>query len=305
MRYIHSAEFSLKNTAVALGKFEGLHLGHQLLFTEVMNQKKNNLQSVIFTFDTPPAVLFGQKGKRQIYTGRERYRILKNYGIDVMIEHPFTKEFAALEPEEFIRDVLVNKAGAKVIVVGKDFRFGKKRSGGIAELSRYADKYGYHLITLEKLQMDGEDVSSSRIREQIEQGNMEEAARLLGRNYYIENEVVHGKALGRTIQIPTANQIAGENKLTPPNGVYISRIFIEEQYYYGITNIGVKPTVESEAKKGVETHIFDFSKDIYGTLIRVELLHYCRPEMKFHDIKELVAQMQSDMKYAKEFLAKC
>lgn len=305
MRYIHSDAFSLHNTAVALGKFEGLHLGHQLLLKEIMHQKENNLHSVVFTFDTPPRMLFDGKLRQQIYSGRERYRILKNYGIDIMIEHPFTKDFAALEPEEFIRDVLVKKTGAKVIVVGKDFRFGKKRSGGILELLKYSDKYGYRLIALDKLQMDDEDVSSSRIKEHILNGNMEEARRLLGRPYYIESEVIHGKALGRTIQIPTANQVVEEKKLTPPNGVYVSRIVINDNSYYGITNIGVRPTVESGAQKGIETHIFDFSDDIYDERIRVELLHYCRPEKKFDNIDELVSQMQSDIKYAKEYLVKC
>lgn len=305
MRYIHSSAFSLQNTAVALGKFEGLHLGHQLLLNEIMAQKKNNLESVVFTFDTPPKALLCGKGVHQIYTGRERYRILKNYGIDILVEHPFTKEFAALGPEEFIRDVLVKKAGAKFVVVGKDFRFGRKRSGGIDDLLKYSEQYGYQLLTIDKLQMDEEDVSSSRIREHILKGNMEQAQRLLGRPYYIENEVVHGNAKGNAIlHIPTANQVAEDQKLTPPNGVYVSRIWIDGKKYHGITNVGVKPTVEACAKKGMETNIFDFSEDIYGKQIRVELLHYCRPERKFQSIEELAAQMQSDINYAKDYLAK-
>ena len=223
-----------------------------------------------------------------------------------MIEHPFTKEFAAQTPEEFVRNVLVEKAGAKKIVVGKDFRFGKKRSGDVNLLKELAPKYGYELIVIEKLQMRHKDVSSTRIRAHLEKGEMEEAKQLLGRPYAVIGEVVHGKALGRTIQIPTANQIADKNKLMPPNGVYISRIFIygEKDFYYGITNVGVKPTVEEHAAKDVETNIVDFNRDIYGKVIRVELLHYRRPEMQFDSLDDLRKQMEKDVNAAVQYAQK-
>lgn len=303
MKYIKSAEFQLEHTAVALGKFEGIHRGHQLLLDEIIKQKKNGLQSVVFTFDTPPrSVLKGERDYRQIYTKEERHEILEQQDIDVLIEHPFTREFASLEPEAFVREVLIGKTGAKAVVVGTDFRFGRKRSGDIHVLKELSEIYDFQLIVIDKLQIGHEDVSSTRIRNLLEKGEMEEAGQLLGRPFAVVGEVVHGKALGRTIQIPTVNQIVEQEKLVPPNGVYVSRIHIAGKSYYGITNIGVKPTVEEHAVKGIETNIFDFDQDIYGQNIEVELLHYHRPEMCFSSVEELRNQMMADISYAKGFV---
>lgn len=303
MKYINNPEFKLKNTAVALGKFEGIHRGHQLLLDEIKKQNNKKQKSVVFTFDMPPrSALKGDSSYQQIYTKEERRILLEKQGIDILIEHPFTKDFAAMSPEDFVREVLIKKAGAKTIVVGTDFRFGKNRAGGIVELDTLSRIYGYQLIVIEKLQIDRQDVSSTRIRSLIEKGEMEKAAELLGRPYTVVGEVVHGKALGRTIQIPTVNQIASPNKLVPPNGVYVSKVWVEGQSYYGITNVGVKPTVEEDALKGVETHIFQFDKDIYGKMICVELLHYRRPEMKFSSVDALCTQMTKDIQYGKEYI---
>ena len=307
MIYIKDPDFKLENTAVALGKFEGLHRGHQLLFEEIKRQKKNGLSSVVFTFDMPPrSALSGDSSYQQIYTKEERRLLLEEMDIDILVEHPFTKEFASQTPEEFVRNVLVGKAGAKKVVVGKDFRFGKKRSGNVEILREFASVYDYELIVVDKLQMGHKDVSSTRIRAHLEKGEMEEAEMLLGRPYAVLGSVVHGKALGRTIQIPTANQIADNNKLLPPNGVYISRVFIrgEKGYHYGITNVGVKPTVETGNQKDVETNIVDFDRDIYGKIIKVELLHYRRPEMHFDSLDELRMQMEKDVAAAVQYAQK-
>lgn len=206
MEYITSSDFHFKNTAVALGKFEGIHRGHQLLMDEVKKQELHGLQSVVFTFDRPTRLtLTGDTKYKQIYTKEERKTILEKRGINILIEHPFTKEFAALTPERFIREVLVEKVGAKVIVVGTDFHFGKNRSGSILDLENLEEECGYHLIVVEKLQLDGKDISSTRIRASLEEGDMEEASALLGRNYSVSGEIIQ-EALGRTIQVPTINQ---------------------------------------------------------------------------------------------------
>ena len=302
MQYIKSSEFQLHNSAVALGKFEGIHLGHQLLLNELKEKKSLGLNSVVFTFDMPPrAAINGDKKFSQIFTKEERRRFLEQQGMDVMLEHPFTKEFAASSPEEFIENVLVKKVDAKVIVVGSDFHFGKKRSGSVANLRAMADRFGYDLIVKEKVQHEGKDISSTRIRELLEYGKMEKAAALLGRNYTIYGEVVHGKALGRTIQIPTINQIAEEVKLIPPNGVYVSKVHIDGETYHGVTNIGIKPTVEDSRIKGIETHIFDYSGDLYGKMVEVELLHFHRAELRFQNVEELKTQMQKDILFAKNY----
>lgn len=303
MKYIKSEEFHFENTAVALGKFEGIHRGHQLLLDEIIKQKQNGLQSVVFTFDMPPrSVLKGERDYQQIYTKEERHLLLERQDIDILIEHPFTREFASLEPEDFVRHVLLEKTGAKAVVVGTDFRFGRKRSGDIHVLQKMAESCGFQLIVVDKLQMDHEDVSSTRIRNLLKEGQMEEAEKLLGRPYSVVGTVVHGKALGRTIQIPTVNQIVEQEKLVPPNGVYVSRVHVDGEIFYGITNIGVKPTVENHGVKGIETNIFHFDQDIYGKTIEVELLHYHRPEMRFSSVNELRACMTDDISYAKDYI---
>ena len=174
MEYITSSDFHFKDTAVALGKFEGIHRGHQLLMDEVKKQELHGLRSVVFTFDRPTRLtLTGDTEYKQIYTKKERREILEKRGIDILIEHPFTKEFAALTPDRFIREVLVEKVGAKVIVVGTDFHFGKNRSGSITDLEKLEEECGYHLIVVEKLQLNGKDISSTRIRASLEKGAME------------------------------------------------------------------------------------------------------------------------------------
>ena len=304
MEYITSSDFHFKNTAVALGKFEGIHRGHQLLMDEVKKQELYGLQSVVFTFDRPTRLtLTGDTKYKQIYTKEERKTILEKRGINILIEHPFTKEFAAYSGEIY-PEVLVEKVGAKVIVVGTDFHFGKNRSGSILDLENLEEECGYHLIVVEKLQLDGKDISSTRIRASLEKGDMEEASALLGRNYSVSGEIIHGNALGRTIQVPTINQKVPSFKLLPPNGVYVSKIHWNDEVYYGITNIGTKSTVNDTSEKTVETNIFDFDKDVYGEKMVVELLHYHRKESRFSSVEALQTQLFKDIEFGKQFVAK-
>lgn len=305
MKYITNTEFHFQNTAVALGKFEGIHRGHQLLIHRVLDEEMHGLASMVFTFDRPPRItLKGDEGYRQIYTKEERHRILEQMDVDILVEHPFTKEFAALTPKRFIRDVLVAKAGARVIVVGKDFRFGKKRSGSVKDLYKYQEEYGYQLVVIDKLQMDGKDVSSTRIRACLEKGDMESAERLLGRTFSISGPVIHGKQLGRKIQIPTINLIPGKEKLLPPMGVYISRIREGDSVYFGMTNVGMKPTVKDSPEVNVETYIFDYDGNLYGRDVRVELMHHTRPERKFANLEELKSQLDLDLRDGRDYLAR-
>lgn len=305
MKYITNTEFHFQNTAVALGKFEGIHRGHQLLIHRVLDEEMHGLASMVFTFDRPPRItLKGDEGYRQIYTKEERHRILEQMDVDILVEHPFTKEFAALTPKRFIRDVLVAKAGARVIVVGKDFRFGKKRSGSVKDLYKYQEEYGYQLVVIDKLQMDGKDVSSTRIRACLEKGDMESAERLLGRTFSISGPVIRGEQLGRTIQIPTINLIPGKEKLLPPLGVYISRVREGDSVYFGMTNVGRKPTVKDSSEVNVETYIFDYDGNLYGRDVKVELMHHTRPERKFADLDELKSQLDLDLQDGRDYLAR-
>ena len=234
----------------------------------------------------------------------EKVEKLEQLGVDTLVSYPFTKHTAGMDPKDFIEKVLVEKIGAKVIVVGNDFHFGHKRKGNVELLKEYADKFGYEVVSLEKLEEESQVVSSTRVRNEIKHGNMEKVTRLLTVPYTIVGEVIHGKQLGRTIGMPTINQPVEENKIVPPHGVYVSKVYLPDGVHGGITNIGVKPTVSGEKQVGVETHIFDFEGDLYGKVLKTEILHFVRKEQKFNSVDALKEQMHKDMAFGKEYLAK-
>ena len=305
MDYIaKTTDFQLHNTAVALGKFEGLHRGHNLLLLELYKYHEQGLRSVMLTFDLPPKAVINHEYDCVIYTKEERKRILERTPLHCLVEYPFTEEFSKLTPEEFVRDILVGKIGAKRVVVGEDFRFGHKRSGNVQILGELAKKYGYELTVIPKLQDFGEDVSSSRIRKCLSEGKMEEANRLLGiPPFTVFGEVVYGKQLGSSVlNMPTANQVLPTNKYLPPNGVYVSRILYKDQIHYGISNIGVKPTIDEHFEKGLETFIFDFNENLYGEFIEVQLLYHVRPEQKFASFDDLKEQMYHDAEFGRNYI---
>ena len=305
MEYVSAInELSYKNSCVTMGKFDGMHRGHQLLFSELYKSEAKGLLSVVLTFDTPPADLFSGKVSSQIYTEEEKRYFLEKKGMDVMVCFPFTKETAAIEPEDFIRDILVKKLGAKKLVVGADFGFGKGRRGNVELLSSLKEKYGYELIVVPKLK-DGDDIiSSTLIREKLKEGNIEYANRLLGMPYRIRGVVEHGMQLGRKIGMPTLNVIPHSKKLLPPNGVYVTITYVDNIPYYGVTNIGCKPTVTSNGERMAESHLFNFDREIYGALVETEFFTYERPECKFASVAELSERMYKDMEYAKEYFRK-
>lgn len=301
MEHIYNEKnFHLKNTAVCLGKFDGIHKGHRLLIDTIKSYEE--LTSVVFTFALHPVTLFSKKETKLIDTLEEKEEKLSKLGVDILISYPFTKETAAMEAEDFIKDVIVEKLDAKVIVVGKDYRFGYQRKGNVSLLKKYAKVYGYKVVSLEKVSADHHVVSSSRIRTEIKNGNMEQVQELLSVPYSLKGEVLHGKQLGRTIGMPTINQKVTDSKILPPNGVYVSRVYLEDGIHGGITNVGVKPTVSGEKVVGIETYIFDFSGDLYGKVIRTELLHFVRGERKFDSIAALTTQMHKDKSFGEKYL---
>lgn len=285
-------------TAITLGKFDGLHLGHKLLLKHVLEKQKLGAKAVIFTFNMPPGTQIDGNFREVLTTNDERRIFAEESGVDYLIECPFVPEVMSMEPLEFIRDI-VEKLNVKWFVVGKDFRFGHKRQGDYQTLQKHAEEFGYEVIVVEKEQCGGRDISSSYIREEIQAGNVEKANRLLGYPFTIRGEVLHGRKLGRNIGIPTTNLIPSKEKLLPPNGVYISIAAIGKKEYPSITNIGYKPTVGATEKKGVETYIFNFEGDVYGKVIHIKLLHYQRDEMKFGSIEELKTQMEQDIENAR------
>lgn len=303
MEYVAgNTEFKYTNTAVTLGKFDGLHLGHQELINRVISYKQQGLTAVMFSFLMHPGNLFSDKEFELIYTEEEKVAKVGHSGIDVLISYPFTEETRSMEPEVFIKEILVGKLDVKVIVVGKDFRFGYKAKGDVALLKQYEEVYGYQVIAIEKKTWKHEVISSSAIRKALKQGDIEAANSMLGSPYAIRGEVMHGRRIGRTIGMPTTNLIPPTTKLLPPCGVYVSRTIVDGKLHDGVTNIGYKPTVGEEEYIGVETFIFDFDNDLYGEMIEVELLNYMRPELKFGSIEELVIKMREDIIIAKKYL---
>lgn len=288
-------------TVLSLGKFDGLHRGHELLMDYVFKKKKEGLKAAIFTFDIPPRKSVEHVITKVLTTNEEKSRLFERIGIDYLIECPFTTEIMSMEPELFI-EMIVKQLKVKYIVVGKDFHFGHNRRGDYQMLQQYTKKYGYEVEVVDKMQEDGRDISSTFVREQIMAGNMEKANELLGYRYFVEGTVLHGRKMGRAVLgIPTINLILPEEKLLPPFGVYISITEWNGKSYPGITNIGCKPTVEGSNPVGVETHIFDFDEDIYGAEVKVSFLSKVREEKKFASLEALKKQMAHDVAVGKQY----
>lgn len=290
-----------KDTAVAIGKFDGMHRGHEKLLQEILNKKSEGLASCVFTFDPSPAVFFGFSDGRELSTREEKRRILEKIGIDFLIEFPMTADTAGMEPEVFVEEILIKRLHTKWIVAGTDVSFGKKGAGNAVLLERLSSKYNYRLTTIEKVKEGKTEISSTLVRRCVEQGDMEYAESLLGAPYTICGKVVHGKALGRKMGMPTVNIVPEEKKLLPPCGVYCSVVKLGEEKYPAISNIGYKPTVTEEKLLGVETFLYDFDKDIYDEDIEVGLYKFLRPEKRFDSLTELQNQVAADIKFGKNY----
>lgn len=312
MRIIeNTTEFYIEEpTAVAVGKFDGFHLGHQKLLRQLEEQKSRGLKSVVFTFVPSPAAFFSGRPLRELSTVNEKRSIFEQAGIDYLIEFPFFKETADMEPEAFISDVLVNMINARCVVAGDDVSYGRNGSGDCKLLREKADEYGYEVAIIDKVLYGGREVSSTYVREAVREGNMGLVATLLGAPYYVHGEIVHGKKLGRTLGMPTVNLLPPQEKLLPPNGVYYSYVYLHSRgggrSYDGvqlpsITNIGIKPTVNNEHQMGVETYIYNFDADVYGESMEVYLLERKRPEVCFEGVEKLKAQMLKDIAAGRKY----
>jgi len=299
MEYIKGSDFRLYDTVVTLGKFDGLHLGHKELIDDVL--KSIGLTKVLFTFNVNPISILSGKDFKVIYTDEERKNLLKDSGLDYMVDYPFTRETINTSADEFIEKIIHGKLGAKKLVVGTDFRFGKNRLGDVELLKRKSKNYHYELKVIEKKKMYGEIISSTRIRALIKRGDIKTANELLGRAFSFSGEIIHGNHLGHTVGMPTINIKPDESKLLPPFGVYASDTELDGVTYRGITNIGVKPTISDNNTVGVETWLFGLNKDVYGHVAKVKLLDFIRPEMKFASLEEVKMQVNIDAKRAKEF----
>lgn len=285
----------LKNTIVTIGKFDGIHKGHEKLL-DVMKQNANGRKTVVLTFEKEPKEFLHDHANKTIVTEQEKRLLLEKQGVDVYFKMPLTKDFLALSPEQFIKEVLIDKMGARAIVCGPDFRFGNQASGDVAFLRANQQKFGYQLIVIEKEQYHQKDISSTGIREKIAKGEMLEACAMLDHPYFIIGKVEQGKKLGRTLGLPTANIIPDTAKLLPPNGVYRTMVEIDGSKYRAITNIGVNPTVEDGKQIKVESHIIDYKEDIYGEVVQVLFYEFIRSEKTFDSVEKLREQIKQDIK---------
>ena len=293
-----------EESAITLGKFDGIHKGHQKLMKKVLEKREAGLKSVVFTFGQMPGTVFlGNKG-RTILTKEERQRHLESMGIDYMVECPFVPQIIQMEPEKFIEEILVNQLHVKYVAVGPDFRFGHNRKGDCRMLQELSSVYGYEVEVLEKECLDDKIISSTYVRDMLEKGEMESVANLLGYPYYVAGTVIHGHKIGRRIGIPTTNLLPDEEKMLPPNGVYLTKTLFEGKEIVGITNIGVKPTISGEQAKGIETHLFEFDGDLYGKELTVEFYAFHRPEQKFESLEQLKAQLAEDIQWGRRRIVK-
>lgn len=292
----NTTEFQLNTrTAAAIGKFDGVHLGHRRLLEEILAQKEKGFKACVFTFDPAPAVLFGASDGRELTTREEKRSIFAQMGVDILIEFPLTPLTAAISPKDFVLDILLQRMQTEFLAAGTDLSFGSKGAGDAALLREMASEYGFTFRTIDKICVEGIEVGSTYIRRLIEAGEMERASRMLGMPYCIEGKVVHGRRIGRTLGFPTVNLAPLPNKLLPPGGVYSSEVRVGNRRYRSITNIGCKPTVTEEKIVGVESYLYDFSEEIYEEEITVFLHEFMRPEMKFDSLEALKAQLARDI----------
>ena len=293
---------NIGKTSVALGNFDGVHLGHQELIKEAVEQAAaDGVKSAVFTFSNHPSgVIPGVKAVKSILTDERKASLIEDMGVDYLFDVPFTEELRDMEAEDFVRELLVGKMNVRDAFCGYNYQFGARAFGTAEILEMYGEKYGFEVFEMAPFEIDGHVVSSSFIRLLIEKGYISRVKNYMGRNYEIEGEVVVGNRLGKKLGFPTSNLQLDEQMAAPPNGVYATYCIYNGVKYPSITNVGVKPTV-GEFDKNVETHIFDFDKELYGKYIMVEFLKKMRDEEKFDSLDELSAQIVKDCESARDW----
>lgn len=296
-----SSPLQLHRPVVTVGTFDGVHIGHQSIFKAVKNMAaKTGGDAVVITFHPHPRIVLGKR-VFLLSTRDEKREAMENAGISHLIEIPFTKEFSRLSPTGFV-ELIVDKIKPESIVIGYDHGFGRNRGGSIEHLYAYAKSANFNVVEIPELELGDQHLSSSVVRWLLQEGDVVNASVMLGRTYSITGMVVRGNQLGKRMGYPTANLfIEDPNKLIPAMGVYASRVLHKGQIYLGMTNIGMRPTINAN-KLTFETNIFGFDKDIYGESITVELIKRIRNEKKFGSLEILINQLAIDKGKALSFL---
>lgn len=289
-------------TAVAIGKFDSIHLGHRALITEMIKKSKNNgLKTVVFSFYPSPAEVFGFEKYPYVFTSGEKLDILSAppfNGLDYFIEYPFSREFSQITPESFINEILCGKLNCKLLVAGEGYRFGRGRTGTLDLLKETSVDLGMEVAVFPVQFYEGEIISSSRVRRMISASNFNIVNKLMGRPYFIKGRVEYGKMLGRRIGFPTVNIRIPNSKFIPRDGVYVTGCRINGKVYPSVSNIGASPTLEDTVKK-CETYILDFNEQLYNQYVTVYFYSFIRGEIKFDDIEALKKRITEDVKQAR------
>lgn len=307
--YTDLKDFSALNPVVTIGTFDGVHLGHRKVIRRLQElAHKVNGETVIFTFYPHPRLVLSEEnnGLRLINTLEEKKVLLEAAGIDHLVIYPFTKEFSKLSYVEFVEQILVKQLGMKYLVVGYDHRFGHNREGKYEDLKVFADQLNFKIERQDVLNMDAINISSTKIRKAIGEGDIKTANKYLGYRFFIKGDVVNGKKIGHKIGFPTANIDPQESyKLVPKDGVYAVKVDVDDKRYLGMLNIGVRPTVNNQLdNRSIEVHILDFDQDIYYKNITIHFYQRIRNEQFFASIDDLKAQLAKDKEAVVELLGK-
>lgn len=288
-----------RNNYIALGSFDGLHLGHLSLVRKVRELAiKNGGKSIVFTFKNHPRAFINNNNLELIMTNEEKLKVLECENINVVAFKDFDENIMKISPEDFV-EWLCESYNVKGIVVGFNFKFGYKNLGDIELLKKFEEEYKYKLYVMEPCKIQGEIISSTTIRKELIEGNVRKAFNMLSRPYMLSGKVIDGKKLGRTIGFPTANLEIDKEKVIPKKGVYYTNVKINEKIFKGITSVGNNPTVDGQ-ELTVETYILDFSNDIYGKEINIYFIDRIRDEIKFNNLNELIEQLKKDKKFAEK-----
>ncbi len=289
---------------LAIGVFDGMHLGHQaVISTSAEHARSVNGTPVVVTFDPhPEKVLRPQAAPHLLTATQHKIGLIRDLGVGHLLIIAFDKQFAATEPEDFVQQLVKHSKPLREICVGHEWAFGKNRRGNLELLKKLGARFDFGVVGIPPVTVNGEIVSSTTIRQAVEAGDLRKAAAMLGREYTILGTVVRGDDLGKKIGFPTAN-LSAHNEQFPPNGVYFAQAMLDGVIYPGVVNLGYRPTVRSEKDRVLEIHLFDFDRDIYGSDLEVRFVRYLRPEKKFESVDMLARQIALDVKQARELAA--
>ncbi len=294
----------LSNSVVTIGTFDGVHVGHKKIIKRLVQiAEKENLQAIVLTFFPHPRMVVQKDTTiKMLNTIDEKNNLMETEGVDHLVVKKFTKEFSRLSAQDYVRDILVDTLHVKHIIIGYDHHFGRNRIANTNDLKAFGEIYGFKVTEISAQEIDEVTVSSTKIRKALLDGDIKTANTFLGYNFMLTGIVIKGKGLGKQLKFPTANiSIKESYKLIPKNGVYVVKAKIEDAVVFGMMNIGTNPTVNGKVQS-IEVHFFDFSKDIYGLQLEVEILERLRDEQKFGSLDDLKDQLAKDLINSKQFL---